>query len=211
MLISLLLSLDRRAVAAGIVGLRMDRRTPVLPRPRLFELRRHLNEQILPTEGCYELRPDRQPRRVPVQWQRNRRLARHIVRGCELYQRQQALPSPGRVVRGCDQSAERRRWLGDRWGQQEVKAICPPLRHTAGPDLQPADCRQIPTGREPAPTFGKRPGPEFHVLLGDCLTSLPPHLLQRLGSVACNDICEVLVVLLLIQRGGMGFFYRVPQ
>src|SRR2546426_1089439 len=125
MLISLLLSLDRRAVAAGIVGLRMDRRTPVLPRPRLFELRRHLNEQILPTEGCYELRPDRQPRRVPVQWQRNRRLARHIVRGRELYQRQQALPSPGWVVRGCDQSDERRRGLSDRWGQQEAQAVCP--------------------------------------------------------------------------------------
>src|SRR2546428_11187737 len=151
MLIALVLSPDLRAVAAEIVGLRVDRRTPVLPWPRLFELRRHLNEQILPAEGCHELRPDWQPRCVPVQRQRNRRLARHIVRGRELYQRQQALPSPGRVVHGCDQGAERRRWLGDRWGQQEGKARCPPLRPTAGPPPPPRRWPPEPVRRRALP------------------------------------------------------------
>jgi hypothetical protein len=45
----------------------------------LLELRRNANEQIFPSVGCNEMHTDGQPISIPIQRQRNRRLASDMV------------------------------------------------------------------------------------------------------------------------------------
>jgi hypothetical protein len=58
---------------------RIDRWKTTCPGTSLLELRRNANEQILPSVGCNEMCTDGQPISIPIQWQRNRRLAGDMV------------------------------------------------------------------------------------------------------------------------------------